>query len=591
VALVFATLLTGGCDAAADEAGFPSIAGLERELAAAPIEGPRPAGGARCRAFAARAGGVLLPPGGALILHVDAPPRAAQRLGRVVSCGREAAVPARPREVSLLVEATTDQHGSTRAALPVPATAAAVRLPRAGGPTRLELSLPVGADVPVVVLSLELGGRAGGTSARRQPTLRASVSGRPNLLVYLVDALRRDALGVYGGPAGVSPHLDRLAAEGVVFEDAVAQAPWTRAAVASLFTGIDPAGHRVLTHEDALSPDATTLAELLGAAGYRTAAFVGNANVSGKVGFRQGFERMRQKIGPRDFAPALSAELLAWLDETAADPRPFFAYVHAIDPHGPYLPPEPFRSRFAPGVPLDLGTRRSLRRLESGEVAAGPETPGQLRALYNGEVAANDEAFGRLRGELARRGLWKDTAVLVLADHGEEFLEHGGLEHGHRLHVESLAIPMLLRVPGAAAGVRSPSLAQQVDVLPTLLELAGLPPPAGIDGRSLLRDPDAAGPAPASRSFARTDGAALAAVTTSRYRLIVTTGLDGTRTSVLYDRRRDPGERRDVADRHPVAAAYLESVLRWPRGSVAAAAAPRLEAEDVEQLRALGYVD
>jgi arylsulfatase A-like enzyme len=243
-------------------------------------------------------------------------------------------------------------------------------------------------------------------------------------------------------------------------------------------------------------------------------------------------------------------------------------------------------------VPLALGTRRTLRRLGGGG-AADPHTAAQLRSLYQAEVASSDDAFGRLRAELERRGLWQDTVVVVISDHGEEFLEHGGLEHGRALHGESLDIPLLLRVPGASPGRRVERLARQVDVMPTLLELAGLTVPPGLDGGSLL--PALRGAAPlapvAARSALRLEGQPQSAVTTSRYRLIVVEEPGGGRAARLYDRRRDPQERRDLGASLPITRRYLESVLRWPTGAGAAAAAPPPDAEDLEQLRALGYVE
>jgi arylsulfatase A-like enzyme len=584
-----AALLGTGCRGPGGEEQYPLVADLRRELAAAERDGEAGEGAEdpRCHALAERHGGAVLRAGRRLTLFVEAPPGAALRLGRLARCA-----PAGAGAASLRVSVASDEAAAAPVQVPVPAAAATVPLPLAGGPLRVDLRLAAERGAAVLLGGLALGARGAGSPPAAVPAVRA-VPRRPHLLLYLVDALRRDALGAYGAPGGGSPHLDRLAAEGVLFEDAVAQASWTRTAVASLFTGIDPGGHRVLTRRDALSPSANTLAERLAAGGYRTAAFLGNGNVSGKLGFRQGFERMRQKLGPRDLAPQLTAELLAWLDETRGDPRPFFAYVHTIDPHGPYLPPEPFRSRFAPGVPLELGSRRSLRLLAGGEVAAGPQTARQLRALYQAEVASNDEAFGRLRVELERRGLWRDLVVLAISDHGEEFLEHGGLEHGQRLHAESLDIPLLLRLPEGPAGRRVARLARQVDVMPTLLELAGLPVPAGLDGASLLPALAGAGPrAPvAARSHLHLEGAPQSAVTTSRHRLIVITHPDGRRIARLYDRRRDPAERRDLAAALPITARYLQSVLRWPTGAGAATAAPPLDPEDAEQLRALGYVN
>jgi arylsulfatase A-like enzyme len=253
-------------------------------------------------------------------------------------------------------------------------------------------------------------------------------------------------------------------------------------------------------------------------------------------------------------------------------------------------------------VPLALGSRDGLRTvIEAGRPPTAATLDG-LRALYDAEVAEVDAAFGELRAGLAARELWEETVVVVLADHGEEFHEHGGWEHGGTLHAEMIEIPLLVRVPGLGAGRRVAALAQQVDVLPALLALAGAPPPPRIDGRSLL--PAIAGgelpPAPALSyqrlgGFVRhgATGGDEVAITTSRYRLLLRREDGGRVVRRLYDRRRDPREQRDVHEELPITTAYLESVSRWPprsAGSLAQPAEP-LDPEVVEQLRALGYVE
>jgi arylsulfatase A-like enzyme len=330
---------------------------------------------------------------------------------------------------------------------------------------------------------------------------------------------------------------------------------------------------------------------------------VTNGNVSGKLGFRQGFDRMRQLLrGPEHSAAGVNLQLFRWLDEAAGDERPFFAYLHVVEPHSPYVPAEPWRSRFAPEVAPALGSRDGLREVQLAGGAPSQAVRDDLRALYDAEVAEVDAAFGALRDGLARRGLWERTVVVVLADHGEEFFEHGGWEHGATLHGESIDIPLLVRVPGTGAGRRVETLAQQADVLPTLLALAGAAPPPALDGRSLL--PAIAGaklPAAPALSYQRLGGfvrrgavtGSEVAVTSGDYRLLVRHEDGGAVSRRLYDRRRDPREQRDAQGELPITTAFLESVLRWPprsAGSLAQPAGP-LDPEVVEQLRALGYVD
>jgi arylsulfatase A-like enzyme len=588
-------LCAAGCSRSVDVAVFRELRPLRRELAVAQ-RGPTHddvAPDPRCEAVARRQGGVFLSYGQRVVFYADLPEDAALRVASLVRCGGAGRTPGR-----LEATATTDDGATTRVELVAATDARAVSLAPARGPARIELVARAGGKAGgsggLLVRELALATRSTESASPGATLVARSATPKPSILIWLIDALRRDGLGCYGGRDGVSPHLDRLAAESVVFDDAVAQGSWTRPAVASLLTGVTPLTHGVLTTKEALGEEAVTLAERLHDGGYRTLGLVANINVGGKMGFRQGFDRLQQLLGPREGADELAGELLGWLDGAPESDRthPFFAYLHTIEPHGPYKPPEAFRTRFAPDVPPELGLRRQLRGLESGETPQSPSTATQLRALYDAEIAANDDAFGRLRGELERRGLWNDLVVVVLADHGEEFHEHGGWEHGAKLRDETLAIPLLVKIPGLGAR-RVAALAQQVDLVPTLAELAGLPSPVDIDGASLL--PAARGRAPAfpapAISYQRTDDGDEAVVTTSAYRLSVWKRTDGTRLVSLFDRRRDPHEQRNVVRELPIVAAYLESVLVWPSGGRGALARPAgaLDAEGEAQLRALGY--
>ncbi|MCG8462079.1 MAG: sulfatase, partial [Holophagales bacterium] len=350
-----------------------------------------------------------------------------------------------------------------------------------------------------------------GSAATGNPT-------RPDILVYLVDTLRADRLGVYGYHRETSPSLDRFAADAVVFTEARAQTSWTRTAVVSLFTGLLPQSHGVNDREDALADAGiTTLAEALWHSGYRTAGVVTNGNAGPRFGLAQGFEvyqhlmESRQRRDVHHLADRVSSWVQDWLEglpaAEAGDPAPFFLYAHATDPHAPYTPHEPFRSWLAADVDPALGELGRVRKLASREelsLGTGSSDPEgvlrwpeidpesarlgeQLGKLYDAEIAFWDHHFGLLMEDLKRRGLYQSMAILVLSDHGEEFFDNGGWEHGRTLYEEQLHIPFLLKLPGnRGGGRRVHELADQVDVLPTLLELAGVEIPEGIDGQSLL---------------------------------------------------------------------------------------------------------
>lgn len=230
---------------------------------------------------------------------------------------------------------------------------------------------------------------------------------RPNIVLYVVDTVRADRLGVYGYEKPTSPRLDAFAAGAVLFENAYAQSSWTRPAVASLFTGLLPPAHRTVGRRSVLPEDATTLAEILAVHGYEGMGLVRNPNVGRAFGFAQGFSRFRSEDGERD--ETMLDRVRLWLDERQGAEEPFFLFLHAIDPHGPYDPAPEFEEMFeAGGAPAQYRTVRYLLGLNRGEVEPEPETAEALSRLYDAEVAQNDRAFGELLDEL-ERAAWSRT--------------------------------------------------------------------------------------------------------------------------------------------------------------------------------------
>jgi arylsulfatase A-like enzyme len=265
--------------------------------------------------------------------------------------------------------------------------------------------------------------------------------------------------------------------------------------MATILTGLYPVAHGAERRAQGIGDDVVTLAERLGAAGYLTAMFTTNPTVVEKFGFGRGFDRfdyVHQLQGKRrrsvDSADVQRAAI-DWLDgrSPAERARPLFLVIHTLDPHDPYRPAEPFRSRFAAGV--DVESACCFRGARLGELSA--EAAAIRRrdslALYDGEIAENDESFGRFLDDLRARNLFADAAILFTSDHGEEFFEHGGWRHAETLFEEVLRIPMVLRLPGGeSGGVVLPGPADQIDVAPTLLALAGIPVAPELPGGSWL---------------------------------------------------------------------------------------------------------
>jgi arylsulfatase A-like enzyme len=428
----------------------------------------------------------------------------------------------------------------------------------------------------------------------------------PNLVVYLVDTLRADRLGCYGYPRPTSPEFDRLAVDGVLWREGRAQSSWTRPAVATVLTGLLPVTHRAQETRDRLPAEVTTLAERFAAAGWQTAMLTTNGNVAARFGFNQGWDdfiylRERRTSRPHHVQSAEANEsLFRWLDRR--DPaRPFLLFVHTTDPHDPYTPPERFRALLAGDVEdAEAGTARRMRQLATmsdGEALAAREA---LSRLYDAEIAANDASFGRLRAALERRGLASTTAVLLLSDHGEEFFEHGGWTHGRTLYEEQLRIPFVLALPGGAhAGRVLPGPAEQIDVVPTLLALAGLPADPTLPGRNLLADLASDAPRPGERqslAWLARNGISLASIVRVQWKLVRNDALGGfwnRPPHELYGLSSDAGERDNLALADPLRRAWLDGLLAAAvsrHASDLAAEPVELDPEIEANLRALGYL-
>ena len=429
----------------------------------------------------------------------------------------------------------------------------------------------------------------------------STTAASPNILVYLIDTLRADRLGVYGYDEPTSPNLDALAGDGIVFSHALAQSSWTRPSVASLFTGLHPRSHTVNGRSDALPPTATTLASVLGAAGYQTAAFVTNGNVSENFGFDLGFDDFVY-LGERDTremhvqSDVVNDRVFTWIENRDGE-RPFFLYVHTSDPHDPYAPRTPFRDRFvpAPRYPDRITIRTMHERPPEADQTSSIAR--ELSALYDAEVAFNDHHVGRLLDHLRARDLYNSTIVLVVSDHGEEFYEHEFWGHGDTLYGEQLRVPFVLKLPHqASAGQVVDGLAQHLDVMPTILDLVGVPPVAGVQGRSLK--PVIGGtPSPPflpAAAYVNKDGHEIESYEIAGYKIIRSRHQDAEHwTSEIYDLRGDPGELDDLAGPPSVLSLYLTGELedaarRLP--PVLTADEAIVDAEIADRLRRLGYI-
>jgi arylsulfatase len=425
---------------------------------------------------------------------------------------------------------------------------------------------------------------------------------RPSVLVVLVDTLRADAVG------RSTPTLDRLAATGTRFEQMEAQASWTMPAVATLMTGLHPRSHGVVgtaadpaavptTSDPAFVSDAlVTLPKLAQQAGITTIGISSNPLISRATNFASGFETFveagwerTRRNWPR--GTTVTDPFLAWLRRNGG--TRFFAYLHYMEPHDPYTPSPADRPRPPPGAPaaIAIGDVAPIaKRMNQGAGGAvPPDQVAYLRRLYDLEVRDWDAELGRVLAGLDASGVRGSTIVVVVADHGEEFEEHGRLKHGIHLYEELLHVPLVIAGPGIPVG-RVPETVQGIDVMPTLAALLGIDPPPGLPGQPLF------GPREERPVFAETregimpDGrrADLVSVRSGGWKLIQAPALG---VSELYDLSTDPGEHANRLDGAPQAAELASLLDGWrrtvPPPPPAGGHDPRLH----EKLRALGYVD
>ncbi len=376
---------------------------------------------------------------------------------------------------------------------------------------------------------------AGLVSALFRP---AGASDEPNVLLILIDALRADHLGCYGYARGTSPAIDDLSERAVLFEKARSQASWTKPSIPSLLTGLYPIQHKVsmgMTERairqssDVLADEHVTLAEALKARGYATAAFVENTQISSSMGFAQGFDLYSENLGD---AKAIGASFIKWFESRPR--RPFFAYVHFLDPHWPYTPPPPYDEFPRPeGTTVDFNNvnwKYFEREVQSGEIVLTPEDLAAVQSLYDGEIRYADSVIGHMLDALQKGDAYENTIIVITSDHGEAFMEHGTVGHGDAPYEEVLRVPLLVRSPGINPG-RITDQVQTIDIMPTILDLVGAAIPGDVAGRS-LRPLMRGSPMAAVPTFSdhRPDGAygnITQSVCDGRYKLIRTFRVEG----------------------------------------------------------------
>ncbi len=451
------------------------------------------------------------------------------------------------------------------------------------------------------------GGALAGLFDRQAATV--AVPKAPNILLISIDSLRADHLHCYGYPRETSPHLDALAAEGVLYRYAVAPTSWTLPSHVTMMTSLPPHQHQITSDLTRLGGGALTLAEVLRGAGYETAAFVSGPYLQAEYGFWQGFDHYDDysamprhwNAGRKITSPGLINAVTRWIEDRPQPERPFFVFLHMWDVHYDYRPPAPYANMFDPHYTGSV-TGEDFEGSAEVHRDMAPRDLEHIIALYDGEIRYTDEHLGQLFDFLRRRGLFDSSIVAATSDHGDEFFEHGEKGHRKSLYDEVLLVPLILRYPaGLPAGQVISEQVRLLDLAPTLLRLAGLeqPPEFGMQdgdqrdfGQNVARRSDTETiEEPAPRLAYGVLSWQLASVRNNGWKLIVRVKDDP--RPELYNLAADPGEQVNLSGQHGSQLDELHSRLsRFRRAGSKQVLAENMEAssEHLAALRSLGYL-
>ena len=408
-----------------------------------------------------------------------------------------------------------------------------------------------------------------------------------NVVMILIDTLRADHLPCYGYERDTAPNICGLAEEGFLFRNMFANSPSTKTSVASLFTSMLPSQHKSIFNEDILNDDVTTMAEILARHGYHTYAVNGNPVIKLGFNYDQGFASWKDNLTRPTTRDRMVFESLAELEQ------PFFAYLHYMDPHSPYVAPQGYYRFFNPDYRGEVTGRSPY------DVSYFEERPDELEQLvnfYDNEIRYVDHRIGELFERLKAAGLYENSVIILLADHGEGFLDHGRFAHSNSVYHELIDVPLIIRPPKQKKRVVDTPV-QTIDILPTLLAMLGIEEEHAFMGQSIfpLRGVDEDRPIISEqlRLWAPSGYFPETALILGRFKLIKQMT---TNDYLLFDMHEDPLERENVVERAANAAELterLESLLQTNAAMYGDVEAKEttLDEETTQQLKELGYIE
>jgi len=322
-------------------------------------------------------------------------------------------------------------------------------------------------------------------AVERPPAKETTHPKDPDIFIFLLDACQAKHLGTYGYPRPTSPNIDRLAQDALVFENAYANASFTRSSVATLFTGLYPETHKVRILKQKLPRELLTLPEYLKGKGYRTSLFTSSANVSRTMGFARGVDDYKTFIGEwrRGSERGISLSFRSWLSRSGS----LFSYIHYMEPHLPISPPPPYLNMFGkPGS--HASAQRVIDKAQTVSRTKNPLSPEEISVVvdnYDSAIAFVDGEVGKLLDSLRENGRYEKSLIVILSDHGESLYEHGQWGHGYIVYEETAHVPLIVKFPAAMKlRGRVRTVVELADIFPTILDIFGQR--ISLDGKSLL---------------------------------------------------------------------------------------------------------
>ncbi len=409
----------------------------------------------------------------------------------------------------------------------------------------------------------------------------------PNILLISIDTLRAGHLGSHGYHRDTSPFLDQLAANGIRFPNAFVNTHGTPPSHATLFTSLYQETHGV-NQKRPIPANAPMLTEILRDHGYLNLAVTGGGFMSENFGFDRGFEAFRTGRTAIDVASRRFVEMVS---EHRDDPRPVFAFFHTYEVHSPYLPPPRYRKMFGEYDSDFEPVSEALVAIKDDAAAhLDQDDVDFLVAMYDGGIRYADDVLRKMFQQLEELGFFDRAIVVITSDHGEEFLEHGGVLHGVSLYEELIHVPLILQGHGISSGVVDETMVSLVDLAPTILSIAGIETPEIMAGRDILT---ASTVPPEKQAVFSQYRELLYSIRTPRWKLILDTKK---KKKILFDLENDPQELKDVADEYPQRVRNLNHLLRtWRKNTFKLEDADTQEveigAEQAERLKSLGYID